>query len=54
VNALGVAQNRGTLDPGDQSSFDTYATHSWVVRDLQGNCIAAYTLAIVPGIAIIN
>jgi hypothetical protein len=54
VNALGVAQSRGTLDPGDQRVFDTYATHSWVVRDMQGNCVAGYTLAIVPGMAVIN
>jgi len=54
LNSLGIPQFRGTVAPGQQRAFDTYATHTWVVRDASDNCIAAYTLAILPGVAVIN
>jgi hypothetical protein len=54
LNALGNPQFRGSLAPGQQRSFNTYATHTWVVKDTEGNCIGAYTLAVLPGIAVIN
>jgi hypothetical protein len=54
LNALGIPQFRGTVAPGQDRSYDTYSTHTWVVRDASDNCIAAYTLAVLPGIAVID
>jgi hypothetical protein len=54
MNALGVPQFRGTVAPGQERAYDTYATHSWQVRDAGDDCIAAYTLAVLPGIAVID
>ena len=31
-----------SLEPGESQSFDTYATHPWVVTDASGNCIGVY------------
>jgi hypothetical protein len=30
------------LASGESQSFDTYATHPWVVTDASGNCIGVY------------
>jgi hypothetical protein len=31
-----------SLASGESQSFDTYATHPWVVTDASGNCIGVY------------
>jgi VHL beta domain len=31
-----------SLESGESQSFDTYATHPWVVTDASGNCIGVY------------
>ena len=39
INYEGQRQLYRTLGPGQSQTFQTYATHPWVVTDASGNCL---------------
>lgn len=42
INYEGEEVLKTSISPGDLWSQNTYVSHPWVVRDLSGNCVAAY------------
>ena len=42
INYEGRRQFYASLTEGEKRSFDTFATHPWVVTDASGNCLGVH------------
>ncbi|WP_198135128.1 hypothetical protein [Rhodopseudomonas palustris] len=54
IDASGTPKDVAGLNPGEQTTVDTFRTHPWMITDGPGDCIEIIMPAAEPGIVVLK